>query len=244
MDEEQLDGWWLCKTSTVDEKVETPLFSRTTSAPLHLRLSWEEAPTQVLPSFQFDHKIKEGQIFNCSFLLLLFYFFNCMAEPYCWRKVLQQSPRWGRSHATCSAVHEGSNRHLFSSLHECSQVCFICQRPSVIEVGSGFCLIFTFHLSGTCLVSVTQKPPPAKNHQVASLDPLQIKCCQNKTLTITGFDTALKFGFTFWYTLLASVMASFPQFIVTFLQHESGTVLPSGLKCLQSEELFTPQHFH
>lgn len=38
-------------------------------------------------------------------------------------------------------------------------------------------------------------------------------------------------------------MVPFPQPLVTFLQHESGTEFPSLLKPFQSEELFTPQHF-
>lgn len=50
-------------------------------------------------------------------------------------------------------------------------------------------------------------------------------------------------GVTVWYTLAASVIVPIPHSFVTFRQHESGTEFPSGLKFLQSEELFTPQHF-
>lgn len=52
-----------------------------------------------------------------------------------------------------------------------------------------------------------------------------------------------KLGVTFWYTMVGSVIVPFPQDRVMFRQQESGTVFPPGAKYLQSDELFTPQHF-
>lgn len=49
---------------------------------------------------------------------------------------------------------------------------------------------------------------------------------------------------TFWCTASGFLIVPFPQPGFSVTQHESGTESLLGSKRFQSEELFTPQHFH
>lgn len=91
------------------------------------------------------------------------------------------------------------------------------------------------------LEEVLQKRPTTLqcNKPVSSLLHMQVAKDQKCWLIKSRASSAL----TWMQIMVPLFMASFPQFVVLFLQHESGTEFWEPLKPTQSLEFTAPQHF-